>query len=496
MTEIYLQNTLTRKKELFTPQQPDRVTYYVCGPTVYNHPHIGNARPAVVFDVLYRLLCHVYGKAHVVYVRNFTDVDDKINAAAAEQGVPIGEITGKFIKIYQDETDALAILRPTVEPRVTQHIPQIIAQIQALIDAGNAYEAEGHVLFNVPSYENYGALSRRSRDDMIAGARIDVAPYKRDPADFVLWKPSDATQPGWDSPWGRGRPGWHIECSAMAETHLGETIDIHGGGNDLVFPHHENEIAQGTCAHHGKQYARYWVHNGMVQVEGRKMAKSVGNVLLIHDLLEQHHPEVLRFVLLSAHYRQPLDWTADGVAQAKATLDRLYGLLRDVADVAAAPVTDDDPDFGRFIAALADDLNTPKAFAEVHAIARALRGVVNDPSKRGRLKSVLLESGKVLGVLQGDPEAWFKETTHNLTASHLTLPAPILGSPTLDVVPKNPPYSANQLSELQIEALIADRQAARKAKNFAEADRIRDDLAAEGIVLEDGPGGTAWKRAG
>ncbi|MCA8928963.1 MAG: cysteine--tRNA ligase [Alphaproteobacteria bacterium] len=465
MTDIYLQNTLTRKKERFVPQDPERVTYYVCGPTVYNYPHIGNARPAVVFDVLYRLLCRVYGKAHVVYVRNFTDVDDKINAAAADQGVPIGQITEKFIKIYQDETDALGILRPTVEPRVTQHIPQIIAQIQALIAAGNAYEAEGHVLFNVPSYQNYGALSRRSMDDMIAGARIDVAPYKRDPADFVLWKPSDATQPGWESPWGRGRPGWHIECSAMAETHLGETIDIHGGGNDLVFPHHENEIAQGTCAHHGKQYARYWVHNGMVQVEGRKMAKSVGNVLLVHDLLEQHPAEVLRFVLLSAHYRQPLDWTADGVTQAKTTLDRLYGLLRDVSAVEATPVADDDPDFGRFLAALADDLNTPKAFAEVHGIARALGAAAGHAGEQARLKGVLLAAGAQLGLLGQDPAEWFGGAVDAGEAA-------------------------------RIEALIVDRQAARKAKNFAEADRIRDALAMEGIVLEDGAGGTTWKRAG
>ena len=334
MTELYLHNTFSRQKELFTPQDPQVVKYYVCGPTVYNHPHIGNARPAVVFDVLYRVLQRLY--AEVKFVRNFTDVDDKINAAALEQNIPIGEITERFIAIYQAESDGLGVLRPTVEPRVTQHIPEIIAQIQALIDAGNAYEAEGHVLFNVPSYKEYGALSRRSMDDMIAGARIDVAPYKRDAADFVLWKPSNETQPGWDSPWGFGRPGWHIECSAMAEAHLGETIDIHGGGNDLVFPHHENEIAQATCAHGGKQYARYWVHNGMVQVEGRKMAKSVGNVLLIKDLLAAHHGEVLRLGLLAAHYRQPLDWTADGLEQAHKALDRFYSVLRDVAAVEPA----------------------------------------------------------------------------------------------------------------------------------------------------------------
>ncbi len=461
MTQIYLHNTLTRKKELFTPQQPDRVTYYVCGPTVYNHPHIGNARPAVVFDVLYRLLRRAF--KDVLFARNFTDVDDKINAAAAEQGVPIGDIAEKFIGIYQRETDALGILRPTVEPRVTQHIPQIIAQIQAIIDAGNAYEADGHVLFNVPSFEDYGALSRRSRDDMIAGARIDVAPYKRDPADFVLWKPSDDTQPGWDSPWGRGRPGWHIECSAMAEAHLGETIDIHGGGNDLVFPHHENEIAQGTCAHGGALYARYWVHNGMVQVEGRKMAKSVGNVLLIKDLLAEHPAEVLRFVLLSAHYRQPLDWTADGVAQAKTTLDRLYGLLRDVADIEAAEPAADDPDMARFVTALADDLNTPKAFAELHRTARALAAAAGNPGEQARLKAVLLAAGDLLGLLQSDPAEWFGGAVADDEAA-------------------------------RIEELIAARQAARTAKDFAKADRIRDELAADGITLMDGPEGTTWRR--
>ncbi len=463
MTQIHLHNTLTRKKELFTPQQPDRVTYYVCGPTVYNYPHIGNARPAVVFDVLFRLLRREFKE--VIFARNFTDVDDKINAAAAEQGVPIGEITEKFIEIYQRETDALGILRPTIEPRVTQHIPQIIAQIEALIEAGNAYEAEGHVLFNVPSYKEYGGLSGRSRDDQIAGARIDVAPYKRDPADFVLWKPSDSGQPGWDSPWGFGRPGWHIECSAMAETHLGETIDIHGGGNDLVFPHHENEIAQGTCAHGGKLYARYWVHNGMVQVEGRKMAKSVGNVLLVKDLLEQHHPEVLRFVLLSAHYRQPLDWTADGVAQAKTTLDRLYGQLREVADIEAADLAKDDPYLMHFVDALADDLNTPKAFAEMHGIARALGAASGNQLEQARLKAVLLAAGDMLGLLQLDPAEWFGGGTSDADAE-------------------------------RIEALIAARQAARKAKDFAEADRIRDQLVEEGIVLMDSITGTEWRRGG
>ena len=462
MPQIYLHNTLSRQKELFEPQEPDRVSLYVCGPTVYNHPHIGNARPAVVFDVLYRLLSSAY--ENVVFVRNFTDVDDKINAAAAEQGITIDSITDHFIKVYQDETDALGILRPTIEPRVTGHIPEIIAQIEALLSAGNAYEAEGHVLFNVPSYKDYGGLSRRSMDDMIAGARIDVAPYKRDPADFVLWKPSDDTQPGWDSPWGYGRPGWHIECSAMAEAHLGETIDIHGGGNDLIFPHHENEIAQSTCAHGGKLYARYWVHNGMIQVEGRKMAKSVGNVLLIKDLLAAHRPEVLRMGLLAAHYRQPLDWTEEGVAQARTTLDRLYGILRDTGAAEAARPSKADPDLVAFTAALADDLNTPKSFAELHRVARAL-AATSDPAEISRLKGVLLACGDLLGLLQQTPEAWFGGAVSEDDAE-------------------------------RIEALIQERKAARQAKDYAGADRIRDQLAAEGIELKDGPDGTTWQRTG
>jgi len=463
MTELYLHNTLNRRKELFIPQNPNKVTLYVCGPTVYNYPHIGNARPAVVFDVLYRLLSKLYPE--VVFVRNFTDVDDKINAAAFDQGVPIAEITEKFISVYQAETDALGVLRPTIEPRVTEHIPQIIAQIKKLTDTGNAYEAEGHVLFNVPSYAKYGVLSRRSRDDMIAGARIDVAPYKRDPADFVLWKPSDpATQPGWGSPWGFGRPGWHIECSAMAQTHLGETIDIHGGGNDLIFPHHENEIAQGTCAHGGKLYARYWIHNGMIQVEGSKMAKSVGNMLLVNDLLQEHPAEVLRFCLLSAHYRQPLDWTADGVAQAKTTLDRLYAILRNVADVAAAPAVISDENYARFKTALADDLNTPKAFAELHTVARTLGGTT-EKAEQGRLKGVLLACGELLGLLQKDPVLWFVGNT-------------------------------DEVETFRIEAMIVARRAAREAKDFAEADRIRGVLQAEGIVLEDCADGTTWRNAG
>ena len=317
---LCLTNTLKRTKEPIAPASPDRVTMYVCGPTVYNFAHIGNARPAVVFDVLYRLLKRRFGR--VVYARNFTDVDDKINAAAKEAGQPISTVTKRYIEAYHADMAALRVVTPDLEPRVTEHIAEIIGMVERLIARGHAYAVEGHVLFHVPSFSAYGALSGRNRNEMIAGARVEVAPYKRDPADFVLWKPSPPDLPGWESPWGRGRPGWHIECSAMIERHLGASIDIHGGGQDLIFPHHENEIAQGTCAHDGELYCRYWVHNGFVTVEGRKMSKSLGNVHLVRDLLGEAPGEAIRFALLGAHYHQPLDWSADGLAQARHGLDR------------------------------------------------------------------------------------------------------------------------------------------------------------------------------
>ena len=450
-----LYNSLTRIKQDFEPLNAERVTMYVCGPTVYSYAHIGNARPVVVFDTLFRLLRFTYGADRVVYARNFTDIDDKINAAAAEQGVDISVITEKYIDIYREDMAALNALPPTLEPRVTQTMPQLIDMISRLIDKGHAYEAEGHVLFQVASFDQYGVLARRDRGEMLAGARVEVAPYKKDPGDFVLWKPSEGDQPGWDSPWGRGRPGWHIECSAMAETHLGEQIDIHGGGIDLIFPHHENEIAQSVCAHGGQPYAQVWMHNGFLNVESEKMSKSVGNVLLVHDLIADIPGEVIRLVLLSAHYRQPVDWTDDNVAQARQTLDGMYTALRKVRDVEAEDV----PPSAGFLAALEDDLNTPQALAELHALVRQvnLAGADDVP----RLKGQLLAAGSLMGLLQQDADAWFTSGVDDATA---------------------------------IEALILERNAARKAKNFARADEIRDQLKADGIEIEDGPSGTTWKR--
>jgi len=459
---IQIHNTLTRKKEVFEPADPKRVTMYVCGPTVYNFAHIGNARPAVVFDVFHRVLARRF--ANVIYARNITDVEDKINKAALDEGVPIDVINARYTKAYHKDMGALGVQPPTIEPRVTEHIPQIVAMIARLIEVGNAYEKDGHVLFNVPSFEAYGALSGRNRDEMIAGARVEVAPYKKDPADFVLWKPSDETQPGWDSPWGFGRPGWHIECSAMAEAQFGETIDIHGGGLDLTFPHHENEIAQSTCAHGGALFSRYWMHNGFVNVDAEKMSKSLGNVLLVRDLLDQAPGEAIRFALLAAHYRQPLDWTEEGLAEAKRTLDRLYRTLRSLADVRAVRSDEAVPD--AFAAALEDDLNTPQAIAELHALATAANKAT-EPSAKSELKAALLSAGYLLGILQSDPEAWLH------------------GSGDADAI-----------AEGEIESLIAARAAARQSKDFAEADRIRDELAGQGVQIEDGPGGTTWRRAG
>ncbi len=455
---LYLHNTLSRTKEEFVPADPSRVTMYVCGPTVYSFAHIGNARPAVVFDVLVRLLRHLYPT--VVYARNITDVDDKINAAAKEQGVEIGRITEKFKAIYHDDMAALGVAPPDIEPHATDHIPEMIAMMQTLIDNGHAYAAEGHVLFNVPTYADYGRLSKRDREEMIAGARVEVAPYKRDPADFVLWKPSTPDLPGWDSPWGRGRPGWHLECSCMIEKHLGRTIDIHGGGVDLVFPHHENEIAQSTCAHGGETFVRYWLHNGFVNVDREKMSKSIGNVLLVNELLNAAPGEAIRLALLNAHYRQPLDWSDDGLAHARRMLDRLYGALRNLADV--EPSGDaPDPDF---LVALEDDLNTPRALAALFEVARRAN-VSTDDAERSALKGSLIASGALMGLLGEDPETWFAGTD-----------------------------TGDGLDAAAIEAMIADRNAARADRDFATADRIRDELTTAGIVLEDGPEGTKWRR--
>ncbi|MGD1879694.1 MAG: cysteine--tRNA ligase [Kiloniellaceae bacterium] len=458
--DLQFHNTLTRRKERFEPIDPANVRLYVCGPTVYDFAHIGNARPVVAFDVLFRLLRHVYGDDHVTYARNITDVDDKIIQAAKETGEPIESITARTAQAYHDDMDALGALRPSIEPRATQHIGRMIAMTEALIEKGHAYAAEGHVLFSVTSKADYGELSRLDRDALLAGARVAVAPYKKDPADFVLWKPSTTEQPGWDSPWGRGRPGWHIECSAMAEEHLGDVFDIHGGGLDLVFPHHENEIAQSRCAHGTQQMARVWMHNGYVVVNGEKMSKSLGNFFTVRQLLEEGlRGEAIRLALLSGHYRAPLDITREKIAESKGQLDRLYGALRGLAvDENAEPPA-------AVLAALADDLNTPLAIAELHELATEMNKA-KDEDQRETLAGELLAGATLLGLLQDDPDAWFKGEA-----------------------------AEGGLSAEDIEAMIAARIEARKAKDFAEAARLRDALLARGITLEDGPGGTTWRRA-
>ena len=452
---LRLYNSLTRQVEPFAPLDPACPTLYVCGPTVYNYVHIGNARGPVVFGVLAALLRRRYGR--LKYARNITDVDDKINAAAAEQGVPISAITDRFAAAYRQDMAALGVAPPDIEPEATAHIGQIVAMIERLVASGHAYAAQGHVLFAVASFADYGKLSRRDTDEMLAGARVEVAPYKRDPGDFVLWKPSTGDLPGWDSPWGRGRPGWHIECSAMAAAHLGDTIDIHAGGIDLQFPHHENEIAQSQCAHGGAIFARYWLHNGMLNFGGAKMSKSLGNIEKVHDLVAAHPPEALRYALLSAHYRQPLDWSDALVEQSVRTLDRLYGTLRDLEGVeatAAIPPAVED--------ALEDDLNTPQALAELARIAGEARKAAT-PDARARLKSELLGAGLALGLLQQAPEAWFNR-------------------------------GAGDVDDARIQTLVEERATAKQARDFARADAIRDQLAAEGIALEDTPQGVRWKR--
>ncbi len=441
---------------------------YVCGPTVYNYVHIGNARPAVVFGLLACLLRRLY--PGLVYARNITDVDDKINTAAASQGVPISQISERFTLAYLEDMAALGVEPPDVAPKATAHIDHIIELCHRLIEAGHAYVAEHHVLFDVASYPDYGHLSRRSTDEMQAGARVEVAPYKRNPGDFVLWKPSTPDLPGWDSPWGRGRPGWHIECSAMAAAHLGTTIDIHAGGIDLQFPHHENEIAQSTCAH-GSVFARYWLHNGLINLGGRKMSKSLGNITLVHDLLRQYPAEALRYVLLSAHYRQPLDWSEAAVDQAIRTLDRLYGTLRDLADVSA----DSEAAPESVLAALCDDLNTPDALAALAGIAAEARKSA-DPQQRRILKSRLLAAGSVLGLLQRPVEEWFKGDRSAGTA-------PAEADAT----------DAAAVSPGEIEALIDERELARKERDFARADAIREQLTVLGVLVEDGADGARWR---
>lgn len=456
---MQLFNTLAGHKQDFIPAEPDRVTMYVCGPTVYSYAHIGNARPAVVFDTLARVLRRRF--ANVVYVRNITDIDDKINAAAVKEGVSIKVIADRYAAAYHEDLAHLGVQPPTHAPRVTEHLPGIISMIERLIAAGNAYVAEGHVLFETLSYADYGKLSRRDEQSLMAGARVEIAPYKKHAGDFVLWKPSTPEQPGWDSPWGRGRPGWHIECSAMAEALLGETIDIHGGGHDLIFPHHENEIAQSVCAHGGKPFARYWLHNGFLNMHGEKMSKSLGNVTLVHELVKLLPGEVIRLVLLTGHYRQPLDWNDDVVTDARKKLDRLYGALRELGDVAAASGVGAPQ---AFIDALEDDLNTPQALAELFELAR-LANKATDADAKAQIKAQLLDAASLLGLLQGSAEQWFALA----------------------------PMADGAISVVEIEAALARRIEARKAKDWAESDRIRDALKARGVLVEDGKDGQRWQ---
>ena len=477
---ISLYNTLSRGKEMFQPIDPGNVRLYVCGPTVYDHAHIGNARPVVVFDVLYRLLRHVYGEGCVTYARNITDVDDKIIEAARRSGEEIDAVTGRYTAVFQGDMAALGALPPDVEPRATEHIAGMIAMVEELIAREHAYAADGHVLFSVATMADYGRLSRHGRDELIAGARVEIAPYKRDPADFVLWKPSDADQPGWESPWGRGRPGWHLECSAMSKRHLGETFDIHGGGQDLIFPHHENEIAQSTCAH-GAKFVNLWMHNGYVTVNGEKMSKSAGNFHTVHDLLDRAPGEAIRLSLLAAQYRQPLDFSLDGLDRAKSALDRLYTALAGARDVAPAEENDAAQPV---IEALSDDLNTPKALAEMHLLAGTLNRS-DDARERACAKAGLLFAGGLMGLVAHDPHDWRRESISlrgAISTGAITVTATLKGSD----------------AEMEkIEVLVAARSRARSEKDFAEADRIRDELMSiHNVVVEDRPDGSSeWRRA-
>lgn len=465
---LYLYNTLSGQKQVFEPLDPNRVTFYACGPTVYNYVHVGNGRSATVFDLLYRLLSRLYPT--VVFARNLTDVDDKINAAAQAEGVDIGQYAQRFIDAYQEDMDALGNLRPTLQPRATETIDEIIDIIERLIASNHAYVSDGHVLFAVDSADDYGRLSHRKLDDMQAGARVEVADYKRHPLDFVLWKPSTDDLPGWDSPWGRGRPGWHTECTAMIFKHLGDTIDIHGGGSDLVFPHHENERAQGLCCvtdhpADGSGYARYWVHNAMLDVDGEKMSKSLGNFTVLRDLLANQPGELVRLALLSAHYRSNLNWSEQLLHQTRQTLDRLYTVLRDSEDLDA--IAPQDPLQLDAFQALLDDLNTPRALAALHESSNRFFKTT-DRDERARLKGEILAVAETLGILQQTPEQWFQGGGDH----------------------------ADGLSNEAIDALVAERQSAKKNRDFGRADAIRDELAAAGIVIQDTRDGARWSREG
>ena len=452
---LTIYNTQSGEKELFTAIDPEHVKMYVCGPTVYNRVHIGNARPAVVFDTLYRILQTQFPK--VTYARNITDIDDKIMKASKESGEAIAVITAKFAKAYQEDMAAMNNLAPDITPYATEHLPEMINMVQSLIDQGHAYAAEGHVLFDVKSMPDYGKLSNRNLEDMLAGARVEVASYKRYAGDFVLWKPSTDDEPGWDSQWGRGRPGWHLECSAMIEKHLGDTIDIHGGGRDLVFPHHENEVAQSECAHGGKQFVRYWMHNGYINIDGEKMSKSLGNFRMVNDLLTQYHGEVLRLALLSAQYRSELNFSADLLDQAANTLDSLYGYLRGLEEVDADAAFD--LSSSKAYAALLDDMNTPLAIAEMHALGKSFKSLSGEALQAA--KSEFIKIADLLGLLQQDVESWFRAANDG------------------------------EISADEVDALVAEMKQARADKNYGRADEIRDALLEQGIVLER----SGWRRA-
>ena len=459
MQSIKIFNTLSGKKEEFSPLDPNHIKIYACGPTVYNYAHIGNARMAVVFDTLVRVLRYKYPK--VTYVSNITDIDDKIIDAANEQQVPIKEITEKYTSIYNDDMSQLAVNIPDIQPKATEYISEMIDLIENLINKDHAYEKESHVLFHVPSYDNYGMLSNRNRDEQIAGSRVEIAPFKKDPADFVLWKPSSDSQPGWDSPWGFGRPGWHTECSAMSEKTLGLPFDIHGGGRDLTFPHHENEIAQSCCStadiSKPNSYANYWMHNGFVTINGEKMSKSLGNIILVKDLANEYHGEVIRLALMSSHYRQGLDWNEKIIHQSKKLLDKLYKILLDLKLEDLVEIQNDS-----WIDPLMDDLNTPGFIANVNVLVKSYLSASKE--KKGILKSKLVLLGNLLGILQEDPYSWFES----------------------DKLDKN-------INEEEIEALIVERNEAKMNKDFEKADVIRAELMSKGIELMDSSSGTSWK---
>ncbi len=458
---MYLHNTLTKRKEKFNPIDEQNIRMYVCGPTVYDRAHLGNAKSAVVFDVLNRVLRQVYGDQHVTYVSNITDIDDKILNKHQQTGKPISEITAETYQWYIDDMHALNVKDPDYRPRATEFVQEMIELVELLLKNGHAYEAEGHVLFSVDSMPKYGFLSGRSMKEMLAGARIEVADYKKNPADFILWKPSTADQPGWDSPWGYGRPGWHLECSAMSSKYLGNSFDIHGGGADLIFPHHENECAQSLCAHPNDTFANYWVHAGMLMVDGVKMSKSLGNFYTVNELIAQYPAEALRLLFISTHYHQPFNFTFDGLKQSKQILDKFYNALLRVKDVPAIDIAPDE----RVVEALSDDINTPLAISYLHDIANSLNKAVSLEDKQ-KYKSLLLRSADIMGLLYNDVEDWFKG---NLTAN-------------------------SEIDETEINRLINERLEAKKAKDWARADAIRNQLKEQGIILEDTPQGTTWKK--